>query len=297
MPPPDPQPSDIATELRSFLHTGLPVPSTLTAPALLALSGVALRATDPRSTASRARALDGVLRWQLAQLKHDLADAARILFGASPGTAGASLTDRRAAAAQAAGYEVHHFRKRVEPRLCRLLADMLAADSEEVTAVHVAPPMLTAASRGPLHLPADVFAWEAVEHERMLSTLWAAIYALRAELLDLARLISMDAPASDRRRAAETTMWRYAQVLAAADDYRTAYGDALLHAETTLTPRGMARLAGWIPPLPDDVIDHLSAAAHLAATREDFLARVDAADRDVWHTAISTTSTTERTAS
>lgn len=294
MPDSDPPPSTLANDLRALLHTGLPVPSNIDAPALLALPGVAIRAVDSSNAASRARALDGLLRWQLAQIEHELADAVRVLFGAAPGTAGTTLTERRTKAAQAAGYEAHHFRKRVEPRLCSLLADMLATDSEEFAAVHAAPPVLTAANRGPLRLPADVFAWEAAEHERMLSKLWSAVYALRADLLDLARLVSMDAPDDDRHQAINAALWRYGQVLSEADEYRLAYGETLLHAETRLPPRGLARLAGWIPPMQDAAADRLSAAARLAPTRQDFLARVSDTDRDAWHTAFTTT---ERTAS
>ncbi|WP_344748530.1 hypothetical protein [Streptosporangium vulgare] len=270
------------------------MPSDIVAPTLLALPGVSVRAANSHNATSRARALDGLLRWQLAQLEHELADAARILFGAAPGTAGTTLTERRARAARAAGYEVHHFRKRIEPRLCLLLADMLAADSEEVAAVHAVPPVLTATSQGPLRLPADVFAWEVVEHERMLSKLWAAVYALRADLLDLARLVSMDAPDHDRYQAVDTALWRYGQVLAEADEYRGAYGDALLHTGTRLPPRGLAQLAGWIPPIPEAATDQLSVVARIATTQQDFLAQVDDTDRDTWHTAFTTI---ERTAS
>lgn len=45
------------------------------------------------------------------------APAARALFGLPPAEPGQNLTVRRELAAAAAGHEVHHFRKRVEPKL------------------------------------------------------------------------------------------------------------------------------------------------------------------------------------
>ena len=275
----------LAEGLRALLRTGLPAVPGRTAQALLDLPGVVARATDPGDSASRARALDGLLRWQLARLEHELADSARILFGAV-GPAGTTLTDRRLRAADAAGYEVHHFRKRVEPRLRQILAGVLAGDTEAFAAVHAAPPALTAPA-GPPRLARDVFAWEAAEHDVLLSRLWARVYALRAELLDLARMASMDAGPEALRQGADAALWAYGRTLAAADTYQDAYGSTLLTAETRIAPRELARLAGWMPPLDTDTQDRITNALRGNPGQDGFLAAVAGTDRDTWHQALT----------
>lgn len=50
------------------------------------------------------------------------ASAARALFGLPPAEPGQNLTVRRELAADQAGHEVHHFRKRVEPKLVEKIA-------------------------------------------------------------------------------------------------------------------------------------------------------------------------------
>ncbi|MGP4103242.1 hypothetical protein [Nonomuraea sp. KM90] len=252
----------LAAEVRALLRAGLPLRTEQCGPGLLALPAVRARARgdDP---VSRARALDALLREQLDRVEHrDLAAAARLLFGADPATSGATLTARRAAAAAAAGYEEHHFRKRVEPKLTGLVALQLRRAGEEA-ALFTAAPDLRAASGRPV-LPADVFAWEATEHQQALATLWGAVYLLRAELLEVARLVSMDAAEPDLARACQTALWRHALVLHAVRDYRAAYGAVLLHTGIGAAPGtapgtdpSAARLgvdqiaarAGWTPPL------------------------------------------------
>jgi hypothetical protein len=193
--------------------------------------------------------LDGLLREQLDRLENaELAPAARLLFGAEAATSGATLTARRTAAATASGYEVHHFRKRIEPKLLDLLAWQLRRDSEEFTARHAEPPELRTAS-GPLVLPADVFAWEAAEHQHALAALWGAVYLLRAELLTVARLKSMEATEDDLGAAASIALWRHALVLRASADYRASYGAVLLHAASELGPEKIGASAGWTPAL------------------------------------------------
>ena len=146
-----------AAVLRDLLRAGLPLSEhTSVDPVLLDLRGVVARAAWPDEPASRIRALDSLLRWQLARFEHHrLAAPARLLFGASAEARGLTLTERREKAAAAAGYEVHHFRKRVEPEICEQLADMLNADSEDLRSRAI-PPALGQARR-PLRLPADVF--------------------------------------------------------------------------------------------------------------------------------------------
>jgi hypothetical protein len=279
-------------EVRSLLRGGLPVRVEQCGPGLLGLRGVKARAVRPDDQASRARALDGLLREQLDRLENaELAPAARLLFGTEAATSGATLTARRTAAAQAAGYEVHHFRKRIEPKLLDLVAWQLRRDSEEFTARHAEPPELHAGSR-PLALPADVFAWEAAEHQHAIAALWGAVYLLRAELLTVARLASMGAVESELTVAAMTALWRHALVLRTSADYRASYGAVLLHAAADLRPEQVGASAGWTPDLTSAQELVLADLADINGGLADFTARLEAADSGaelaaVWQQALT----------
>jgi hypothetical protein len=265
-------------EVRTLLRDGLPVRAERCGSVLLGLHGVKARALHPDDPGSRARALDGLLREQLDHLENvELAPAARLLFGAEPATSGATLTARRVAAAAASDYEVHHFRKRIEPKLVELVAWQLRRDSEEFTARHATPPELRAAS-GPLVLPADVFAWEAAEHQHAVAALWGAVFLLRAELLTVARLASMDAAEVDVAVATGIALWRHAQVLRASAWYRAAYGEVLLHAANERGPREIAASAGWTPTLTPAQELLLAELVDPNLGLSDFRTRLDAAD-------------------
>lgn len=238
----------LAVALRRLLKPGLPVLPELAEDVLLDLPGVRARSSDPADRLSRVAALDGLLRWLLARLNDSSAEAARALFGLPPAAAGTTLTERREIAAAASGHEVHHFRKRLEPKILSLLGWALRKDSNDYTATRaLAPPL--APSSGRLIIPADAFAWEAAEHAELLSTLWSGVYALRAELIGLARSRSMRGEPAALNAAARHALWSYARLLGLAAQYRAAFGDVLLHADTGLSPDGLAELAGWTPPL------------------------------------------------
>ncbi|MCD0448550.1 hypothetical protein LO762_04975 [Actinocorallia sp. API 0066] len=239
----------LAGEVRLVVRNGLPVRPDQVGPRLLSLAAVRARALDAGDRGSRARALEAVLRAELDRLDNaELAAAARLLFGVVEATSGAKLTARRQAAATAAGYEVHHFRKRIEPKICGLVAGQLLRAGEDAEAALPAAPVLHAAAR-PLVLPADVFAWEAAEHQSAVAALWGAAYLLRAELVNVARLVSMDAPPGEVDGAADVALWRHAQVLAATAAYRACYGAVLLHAAGDLSPDQIGSSAGWTPAL------------------------------------------------
>jgi hypothetical protein len=269
--PPASEPAHADT-LRGLLRVGLPVPEQAPAGQLLELRGVMVRAANPQERASRIRALDCLLRWQLARFDHPrLAEAARLLFGAARSTEGLTLTERREKAAAAADYEVHHFRKRIEPEICDHLARMLGADSEDLLSRTAAP--VLGRARRPMRLPADVFAWETAEHEETLSALWSAVYGLRAELLAAARHSSMNGPdARESDQTAQFALWRLAELLDVAAGYRAAYGRVLLGSDPPTAPEELARLAGWFPALPEPDEAALAALAGEYGHCQDFLA-------------------------
>ncbi|MBB5867383.1 hypothetical protein F4553_000762 [Allocatelliglobosispora scoriae] len=202
---------------------------------------------------NRVQAFNALLRQLIDRIAEPQTSiAAASLFGVSAGTIGANLTERREAAAAALSVHPDHFRKHIEPRLLAQLAQALAADSERMTSTRVAPPQLLPMTRPPAPLPADMFAWEAVEHEEQLSRLWSSVYALRAELLACERWASMDPGSGEHVDAADAALWRVGQLHVAIRSYRRAYGSRLLHGD--IPPERLIGMAGWTPDLrPPDV--------------------------------------------
>lgn len=257
----------MAAAVGRLLRRGLPVTLAAVDPVLLDLRGVIARAVDPADEASRTAALDGTLRGLLARfVDARYAAAARALFGLPPATPGQNLTMRRELAAEQAGHEVHHFRKRVEPKLIETLAAELLADAERFTRSPLIAPRLAPVSvRQPV--VADPFAWEVAEQEEQLSLLWSAIYAARAELLAVERLISLQGERTDVIRAAVTAAWRWAAARAEAISYTTAFAPDLAVDE-------LVALAGWTPALTAGQASRLTEAAAGGASREQFVAHL-----------------------
>ncbi|MFJ6214176.1 hypothetical protein ACIQGZ_12700 [Streptomyces sp. NPDC092296] len=287
----------LTEELRVVARKGLPLEVGIKVPRLTALASVAARAGDGAGPGARAEALDWVLRRVLARLEPEsLRDAAKALFGLPPAPAGANLTDRRAAAAQLAGKEAHHFRKRIEPQILAALAHALERDAAVQAKPWASPPPVRPGQRRRL-LPSDVFAWEAVEHEEALTRLWAAVYALRAELLAVERQVSMG-DAGESTAAADTALWRYGQLQAEARRYRSAYGGALLP-DGEAAPHDLVALAGWTPRL-SPIETALLADASTAGTTQLFMLSIHAATGGselltTWRTALTSTEATEAT--
>ncbi len=254
----------MAAAIGRLLRRGLPVTPATADPVLLDLRGIVARAIDPTDKASRTAALDGTLRGLLARFPDTrYAPAARALFGLPPAEPGQNLTVRRDLAAEQAGHEVHHFRKRVEPRLIEKIAWELLADADRFTrSPMIAPRLARVTERQPVQ--ADPFAWEVAEHEEQLSRLWSAIYAARAELLAAERLISLRADRMDILHTAVTAAWRWAVARAEAIGYTTAFAPDLDVVE-------LVALAGWTPALTEAQASRLTEAALGGASREQFV--------------------------
>lgn len=294
MPRKSPQLDEVCGALARVLRRGLPVSPATVDPVLLELRGVGARAIDPVEAGSRTAALDGILRGLLARFPDTrYASAARALFGLAPAEPGMNLTARRDAAANAAGHEVHHFRKRVEPRLLDELAAALIADADRFTRAQLAAPRL-APTTGRERVGADPFAWEVAEREEALTRVWSAIYALRAELLAVERLISLNLDGQQIVAQAVTAAWRWALASIATHTYTTAFDpgptDSDTSAEDDVTGNRAATqllaLAGWTPTLTTAQQRQLRAAASGEATRAEFVAALhDEVDLgDAWVT-------------
>jgi hypothetical protein len=264
MPTKSPVEDEVVAAIGRLLRRGLPVTPATADPVLLDLRGVVARSVDPADEASRTAALDGTLRGLLARFSDArYASAARVLFGLPPAEPGQNLTVRREQAAEQAGHEVHHFRKRVEPRLIEKVAWELLADADRFTrSPMIAPRLAPVVERQPV--PADPFAWEVAEHEEQLSRLWSAIYATRAELLAVERVISLRADRIDILHTAVTAAWRWAVARAEAIGYTAAFAP-------DLDVDQLVALAGWTPPLTKAQASRLTEAASGGASREQFV--------------------------
>jgi hypothetical protein len=278
MPIKSPVREDVVDAVRRLLRRGLPVTPADADPVLLRLRGIVARAVDPADEASRTAALDGTLRGLLARFPDArYAGAARALFGLPPAQPGQNLTARRDLAAEQAGHEVHHFRKRVEPKLIEQIAWELLADADRFTRMPmIAPRLAPVTARQPI--PADPFAWEVTEHEEQLTRLWSALYAARAALLAVERLVSLRADRIGLIHAAVTAAWRWAAARAEAISYTTAYTEDDLPVEQLLA------LIGWTPALTEAQASRLTEAAAGGVTREQFVHALhsDIGLGDVW---------------
>ncbi|MGH3549918.1 MAG: hypothetical protein ACRDQU_17780 [Pseudonocardiaceae bacterium] len=264
MPTKCPHVDDLAGLLARVMRRGLPVTPSPEFEELLQLRGVGARAVDPTDRASRTAALDGVLRGLLARFPDvRYAPAARALFGLAPAEPGLNLTTRRAVAVAAAEHEVHHFRKRVEPRLLVELAAALLADADRFTHAQLAAPRL-APCGARQRVAADPFAWEVTEQEEALARVWSAIYGLRADLLAVERLVSLEIDDQQIIAHIVTAAWRWALADTAARAYSTAFAapdrtgspdrrDATVDELVSLAgwaprPTGRPRIPGGVPP-------------------------------------------------
>lgn len=246
-----------------MLKHGLPVTPGDAGRALLDLHGITARAGDPTDEADRAAALNDALVGLLARFPEvPYASAARALFGLPPAEQGQSLALRRDIAAEEADDDVRHFRKRIEPRLIEILACQLLADADRFTRTPmIAPRLAPVTEREPV--PADPFAWEVAEHEEQLNRVWGAIYAARAELLTVERLISTQADLIDIVAAAVTAAWRWATARAEAIGYCDEFAP-----ESSVDD--LLALAGWVPPLTEAQLSRLTEAAAGGASRDQF---------------------------
>jgi hypothetical protein len=266
MPTKSPVEDEVVAAVTRLLRQGLPVTPANADAVLLDLRGVVARAVDPTDPASRTSALDGTLRGLLARFPDArYGPAARALFGLPPAEPGLNLTARRDMAALQAGHEVHHFRKRVEPKLIEKIAWELLADAERFTRMPMIAPRLASSAARQL-VPADPFAWEVAEHEEQLARLWSALYAVHAELLAVERLISLRADRTDLMHAAVTAAWSWGIARAEAIGYTTSYTSAV---ETSVDD--LLALAGWTPELTDAQASRLTEAAAGGATRDEFV--------------------------
>jgi hypothetical protein len=174
---------DLVVEVTRLVRRGLPINDKTAGVILPNLRSVIARAIHPDDVISRVDSLNTMLGRLLAESDHErYGQPARILFGTAPSMAGTTLTVRRQHAASHLGYDLDHFRKRVEPEVIRAVADLIYRD------------MLKYKKRAVSG--ADEFAayplWTLTDddinaQEELSSLVWKFAYAVRSELIGARR--------------------------------------------------------------------------------------------------------------
>lgn len=252
-----PDVDELVKALRPILKAGLPIDPDLQDPRLLGLRGVVARAIDLDERLSRVKALDSLIRRLLAYYPDDvLSEAARVVFGLTPGTRGKNITDRREQAASETGYDADHFRKHIEPKILKQLAWQLHQDSQNyIPRERDTPPPLEISGDTPSISFGDVSAKDKSEREEALSRLWAHVYALRAEILRVERLKQWpydetEPELTDRvmREAVDARDHGVKAVQTEVERYIQRYGESIAHGDGEFSARALLRLAGWATP-------------------------------------------------
>lgn len=259
MPTPPPPPvlerppdlDELVEALRPIVRRGLPVTPAMADDRLLALRGVWARSIDPDDRLYRVRGLDRLLREVLTDYPDDegLAQTAQTLFGMAPGSRGTNLTARRERIAREQHYTEDHVRKEVEPKIVKQVAWLIHLDSQTYTPrARGVPPPLAVSGDTPQIEPEDLQTGERLEHEEALSRLWALVYALRAELLNVERRKRFPSE-EGAERLLEGSRQRRDRLVASLgqsiEDYVEHWGERIAHGEAEFDVRRLVRLAGW----------------------------------------------------
>jgi hypothetical protein len=236
--------AELVAALKPVLRAGLPLRPGVAPKVLLGLAGVIARSVQLEDELARTDALDRLLRTTLKLLQPpDRQEAAELLFIVARG--GRTLTQRRIAAASALDYEVHHFRKRIEPATLEDIAWQLHQDSLQYVSRARDGAPFEASGHTPLITEEQIVHPDTAEHEVLLSRIWSDIYGLRAELI--AREASRDDPdkVAEFREAAAGALWYLARLLSKLSTYSEQYGKSILHGTAEYNVEALIRLAGW----------------------------------------------------
>jgi len=236
---------ELTKGLKLVLRKGLPVTPDATPDVLVQLRGVRARAIDAADFLSRVKALNAVIQSLLLALgDSEEAQALQILFAVRAADRGTTLSARRSRASTVGEwhYDDTHFRRHVEPRLIRDLAWFLYEDSQNYKPrTKYAPEPMDISGDTPSLTQADIN-----EQEELVSRIWALVYELRAELIRIARLESIEnASASELQDARDSSLWLVALLLSRIHDYLERFGDRILHGDAEFNVEGLIRLAGW----------------------------------------------------
>jgi hypothetical protein len=235
---------ELTTALQPVVRAGLPLRPGVAPDSLLNLAGVIARSVNADDLLARVDALDRLLRAVLKSLTPpEPAEAAQLLFIVARG--GKTLTTRRTAAAAALDYELHHFRKRIEPAMLRDIAWQLHRDSLQYVSRSRDGAPFEASGSMPIITEEQIVQPDTAEREILLWRIWSDVYGLRAEL------IARETTAADHEQhgahseAATGALWYLARLLAKLHTYTERYGTSILHGSADYNANALIRLAGW----------------------------------------------------
>jgi hypothetical protein len=230
--------------LKAVLRTGLPLRPDYVPNVLLKLAGVVARSVRAEDRLARVDALERLLRATFKVLApKERREATEGLFIVARG--GQTLTERRRYAAGVLDYELHHFRKRIEPKLLEEIAWQFHQDSLQYIRRTRDGEPFEASGHTPVITDEQLAHPDTAEHEVLLSRIWSDVYGLRAELI--AREASRDDPerAAEHEEAAVGALWYLARLLTRLSRYMERYGKGILHGTAEYNAEALIRLAGW----------------------------------------------------
>ena len=223
---------------------GLPLRPRVAPDVLLNLAGVIARSVDADDPLARVDALDRLLRTILKSLPPpERAEAAQLLFIVARG--GKTLTTRRTAAAAALDYEVHHFRKRIEPTMLRDIAWQLHRDSLQYISRQRDGAPFEASGSTPVITEEQITQPDTAEREILLSRISSDVYGIRAGLIARETTAADPEQADAHSDAAIGALWYLARLLTKLHTYTERYGKSILHGSADYNADALIRLAGW----------------------------------------------------
>lgn len=233
----------LAAELATVVRKGLPVTERTAHNILPNLRSVYARSIQPALLSSRIDALNELIPRLVDRIEDvSVAQAARCLLGVAPGTRRTSLIARQRQAADELGYNVDHFRQRVQADVVRALAEVLERDLRRYASrVKRASESLEPTGDSPSLTDDDL-----THEEELVSRIWQHVYGLRAELIAHLRLLDQhgyEGQAEDHRQAA---MREREELQTVIREYTETYGEKLIrHGEAEFAVEGLERLIGW----------------------------------------------------
>ncbi|MEZ5246694.1 MAG: hypothetical protein R2707_16470 [Acidimicrobiales bacterium] len=230
---------DLATELTRIMKKGLPLNRGRAGDILPHLRSVIARSIHPYDHQSRISSLNTLLVRFLIEHEEPAGEALRVMFCVTTGTAGSTLLDRYAKAAEAMGYDPDHFRKRILPELIEHLATVIYDDLLRYKRRVKRP----ATAEEPTGDTPSLYEHHLTHEEELVSRIWARVYVWRAELIAQGRFersAGYASQAEDHRVAAVRELDALRELI---QEYRQTYGqDLIRHGEAEYSVEGLERL-------------------------------------------------------
>lgn len=233
----------LVTELTLVSRKGLPASQKAAGEVLPNLKSVFARSIHPDQLISRLDALNNLIPALFGKLgDENYQEAARMLFGLALGTRGSLLSERRRQAAALLGYNVDHFRTRVEPEIIAAVAKEMIRDLLR----YKSRVKRAAESMEPTGDTPTLTAEDLTAEEELVSRIWQHVYGLRAELIAHLRLKGQEGyegQAEDHRQAAVREESQLKELI---QDYAGTYGKQLIrHQQVEFAVEGLERVARW----------------------------------------------------